>query len=110
MTNKSSRQPQLHIEALGIAEGNSKQDMATPGGMADVRDIAIPDRPAQERLVDFPIASGLDGMYRRLQPQPLPPVVFAQGLWHGSAAFNRIRLGNRDRPEEFSSARSIWLF
>jgi hypothetical protein len=109
VTHKPPRQPQLHIEALSVAEGDCKQDMATPGGIADVRNVAILDRLTQERPVDFPIAGGLDGMCQRLQPQPLPPVIFAQGLWHGSAAFSRIRLGRRGRPEEFSSARSSWF-
>ncbi|WP_210241669.1 hypothetical protein [Mesorhizobium sp. B2-6-2] len=87
MANKSSRQPQLQIQALSIAESDGNQDMATPGGGTDVLDIAILERLAQKSPVDFPVTGSLDGMRQRLQPQPLLQVIFAQGLWHGCRGF-----------------------
>ncbi|TGS14958.1 hypothetical protein EN852_011720 [Mesorhizobium sp. M2E.F.Ca.ET.209.01.1.1] len=68
---------------MGIAKGDREQHIATPGGIANARDVASLGRQAQEPSVDFPVAGRLDGMCQRLQPQPLPPVVFTQGLWHG---------------------------
>ena len=100
VADKSSRQPQLQVQAPRIVEGNSKQDMAAPGGIADGRDIVTLDRLVHEPLVDPPVTGSLDRVQQRLQPQPLPPVIFAQGLWHGMAAFSRTRPGNRDRPGE----------
>jgi hypothetical protein len=87
VANQSLRQPQLQIQALGIAEGNGQQDIATPGGGTDTRDVAILGRLTQKPSVDSPVTGGLDGMQHRLQPQPLPPVIFAQGLWHGCGGF-----------------------
>ena len=82
VTDKSHGQPQLQIQALSIAEGNGKQDIAVPGRVTDVRDAAIPGWLGEEPAIDPPVTGSLDGMCQRLQPQPLPPVVFAQGLWH----------------------------
>ncbi|CDX22882.1 hypothetical protein MPLDJ20_110480 [Mesorhizobium plurifarium] len=82
VADKSFRQPQLQVQAPRIVEGNSKQDMAAAGGIADGRDIVTLDRLVHEPLVDSPVTGSLDGVQQRLQPQPLPPVIFAQGLWH----------------------------
>ncbi|UCI24485.1 hypothetical protein [Mesorhizobium sp. B2-8-5] len=87
VANKSARQPQLEIQALSIAEGNGQQDMATPGGLADALDVAILGRLAQKPPVDSPVTGSFDGVQQRLQSQPLPPVIFAQGPWHGCGGF-----------------------
>ncbi|WP_292147123.1 hypothetical protein [Mesorhizobium sp.] len=87
MTDKFAGQPKLQIEASGITEGDGEQHIVTPGGIADIRNVAIRGWLVQEPTVDLPVTDGLDGMCQRLQPQPLPPVVFTQGLWHGYGSF-----------------------
>ncbi len=83
VTNKSFRQPQLQIQALSVAEGNGKQDIAPSDGIADARNGTIVDRLTHEPPVDSPVTGSLDGMHQRLQPQPLQQLVLAQSLWHG---------------------------
>ncbi|TIW17227.1 MAG: hypothetical protein E5V81_20670 [Mesorhizobium sp.] len=87
MTDKSPGQPHLQIETLGIAEGDGEQHIATPSEIADARYVPSLGRQAQEPPVDLPVTGGLDGMCQRLHSQPLPPVVFTQGLWHGYGSF-----------------------
>lgn len=87
MANESSRQPQLQFQALSIAESDGNQDTPIAGGGTDPLDVAILERLTQKPPVDFPVTGTLDGMQQRLQPQPLPQVIFAQGLWHGRRGF-----------------------
>src|SRR3569832_575086 len=56
--------------------------MAATRRIAYGRDAVTCDRLAHEPSVEFPIPDSLDGMCQQLKPQPLPPEVFAQGLWH----------------------------